>query len=172
MLDEFIAGLRRHKILHLVTVANAEGAALYFRLRDEPDFEVVEACREGEAVALATGLYLGGCRPLLSIENFGLYEALDTLRGLPMDIGIPLPMLIGHTGMPEHGAEETYTAQYGNIASQALLGGRWTKPVLEAIGVPFTYIAPSAEPEVVAAAVDSAFTASSPTALLIKGFSE
>jgi sulfopyruvate decarboxylase subunit alpha len=171
VLDEFVAGLRRHEIFHLVTVANAEGAELYFRLREEPDFTIVETCREGEAVALATGLFLGGIRPLLSLENFGLFEALDTFRGLPMDIGIPLPLLIGHTGMPEDGAVEAYDEMYGNIGSQALLGGVWTKPLLDVIGVPATYLAPAAEPEVVAAAMDDTFAATTPSALLIKGFS-
>jgi sulfopyruvate decarboxylase TPP-binding subunit len=171
VLDEFIAGLRRHEVFHLVTVANAEGAELYFRLRDEPDFTVIEACREGEAVAIATGLYLGGERPLLSVENFGLYEALDTFRGLPMDIGIPLPLLVGHTGMPEDGVEEAYDGMYGNIASQALLGGTWTKPILDAIGVPSTYLAPSSPPDAVARAMDETFASPTPSALLIKGFS-
>jgi hypothetical protein len=74
--------------------------------------------------------------------------------------------------MPEDGVQEAYDDMYGNIASQALLGGTWTKPILEAIGVPFTYISPSAEPHTVATALDRAFTSPTPSALLIKGFSE
>jgi phosphonopyruvate decarboxylase len=171
MLDEFVSGLRRHQIFHLVSVANGESGPLYFRLRDDPDFTVVEACREGEGVAIACGLHLGGARAILSMENFGLYESLDTLRAMPIDMGLPIPLLIGYTARPKDGQEATQLAQFGNISSQALLGGRWTEPLLEHLGLPYRLLSPTDPPEVTNASLDESFGSPSPTAVLVERFS-
>jgi sulfopyruvate decarboxylase subunit alpha len=170
MLDDFVAAMRRHGIFHLVSVANGESAPLYFRLREDPDFTVVEACREGEAVAIACGLHLGGARALLSMENFGVYESLDTLRALPIDMQIPVPLLVGYTARPKDGQREAQEAVFGNIASQALLGGRWTEPVLTTAGVPFRLLSATDSSETTAAALDEAFAAPGPSALLVERF--
>jgi sulfopyruvate decarboxylase TPP-binding subunit len=168
MLDDVVDALRRHGIHHLVSVANGESAPLYFRLRDDPEFTVVDACREGEAVAIACGLNLGGRRALVSMENFGVYESLDTLRAMPVDMGLPIPLLIGYTARPKDGQREAQEGMFGNIASQALLGGAWTEPVLEAVGIPFRLISTADPSEVTVAALDAAFSAASPSALLVE----
>ena len=170
MLDDFVAAMRRHGISHLVSVANGESAPLYFRLREDPEFTVVDACREGEAVAIASGLHLGGRRALLSMENFGLYECLDTLRAMPIDMEIPVPLLVGYTARPKEGAAGFWADRYGNIATQALLAGRWTEPLLERLELPYELLSPSDSAEGRAAVLDRVFKAPAPSVVLVEGF--
>ncbi len=50
--------------------------------------------REGEAMALASGLWLGGGNPVVLIQNTGLLEAGDGLRGTASRMGAPLLLLV------------------------------------------------------------------------------
>jgi sulfopyruvate decarboxylase subunit alpha len=158
--------LERNDIRHLVSVANGEGAALYFACREDPTFTVIDACREGEAVGIGAGIYLGGHRPLVSMENFGLYECLDTLRALPIDMGIPLLLLIGYTARPKPGSEEALRARLGNAATQASLAGRWTEPILDLAEIPHFLLETATDADALSRAVELADDRRGPVALL------
>ena len=170
MVDLFVTALRAAGILHFVSVANGESAPLYFRLRDETDFTVIDACREGEAVAIASGLHLGGRRAMLSMENFGLYECLDTLRAMPIDMQIPLPVLVGYTARPKPGSVEFWEGRFGNIASQAMLAGRWTERLLDAIDQPYSVVDRASDDAVITGQLDAATGAPAPHFLLVESF--
>jgi sulfopyruvate decarboxylase TPP-binding subunit len=71
---------------------------MYQALMDEPSITVVPVAREGEAIPVAAGLFVAGQNPVISIQNAGLYEAGDALRGLALGIGLPLVMFIGYRG--------------------------------------------------------------------------
>ena len=55
----------------------------------------VRACREGEAVAIAAGLILGGARPIVAIQCTGFFEAGDAIRNVVHDLKLPLKMIVG-----------------------------------------------------------------------------
>jgi sulfopyruvate decarboxylase TPP-binding subunit len=55
----------------------------------------IRVCREGEAVAVAAGLMLGGARPLVAIQCTGFFEAGDAIRNVVHDMRLPLKMLVG-----------------------------------------------------------------------------
>jgi sulfopyruvate decarboxylase TPP-binding subunit len=155
-------------VRHLVSVANGEAAPLYFACRDDPAYTVIDACREGEAVAISAGLYLGGARPVCSMENLGLFESLDTLRALPIDMGIPLVLLIGYTGRPGRGSREALEQRLGGSAGQADLAGRWTEPFLELAGIPRYVIEQADEADRVAGALTHAEARRGPVAVLVE----
>lgn len=58
--------------------------------------QVVRVCREGEAWAIAAGLYLAGKRPLVIIQSTGLFESGDALRNVLFDLHLPIYALIGY----------------------------------------------------------------------------
>jgi sulfopyruvate decarboxylase TPP-binding subunit len=60
-----------------------------------PGLQLVRVCREGEAFAVAAGLWLGGKKPLVVIQCTGLFEAGDALRNAIHDLGLPLFMIVG-----------------------------------------------------------------------------
>ncbi len=55
----------------------------------------IRVTREGEAVALAAGLMLGGAKPLVAVQCTGFFEAGDAVRNVVHDMKLPLKMLVG-----------------------------------------------------------------------------
>ena len=58
--------------------------------------ELVRVCREGEAWAIAAGLHLAGMRPLVMIQNTGLFESGDAMRNVLFDLRLPLAAIVGY----------------------------------------------------------------------------
>ena len=71
---------------------------MYQALTSRSDFTVVPVCREGEAIAIATGLMLGGKNPVVLHQNTGFFESGDSVRGLGLDLQLPLLLLISYRG--------------------------------------------------------------------------
>src|SRR5215470_8435032 len=59
------------------------------------NLQLIRACREGEAIAIAAGLLLGGRRPVVIIQCTGLFEAGDALRNVVYDMKLPLFLVVG-----------------------------------------------------------------------------
>ena len=104
-------------------------------LESTPELRLVRPTREGEALALAGGLLLGGAKPLVICQCTGLFEAGDALRNIVHDLQLPLKLLVG-------------VRSY-----RAFLAGKsndncplFAVPFLEAWRVPFT-ILPNSELE-------------------------
>lgn len=57
-------------------------------------FEVVQVCKEGEAIAFAGGQHLAGRRAAVLIENQGLYESGNALKWAA-GLRFPIPVLVG-----------------------------------------------------------------------------
>jgi len=57
---------------------------------------VVRVCREGEAWAIAGGLFLGGASPLVLIQCTGLFESGDALRNMLHEWKLPIYSMIGY----------------------------------------------------------------------------
>jgi hypothetical protein len=128
--------------------------------------------REGEAFALASGLWIGGGAPVVAIQNTGLLESGDALRGTAVRMGIPLLCLIGYRGYssmdrsgidPFHRPDSTHTLRRPDVDSTALL----TEPTLEAWGIPYAVMEPGREREMVVATWNRAIDEDRPIALLL-----
>ncbi len=93
-----VAQLVQQGVSHYVTLPDSETAHMYDALLAESSITVVPVSREGEAIPVAAGLFVAGEKPVISIQNAGLFEAGDALRGLGIGIGLPLVMFIGYRG--------------------------------------------------------------------------
>ena len=82
--------------------------------------------REGEAWAIAAGLHLGGQRPLVMIQNTGLFESGDALRNVLFDLGLPLWAVVGYRS--------------ALVASSTDSARRFTEPVFRAWGLDYLLI--------------------------------
>lgn len=121
-----VAALVDLGITDVVSIPDGESRHLFAALLDEPGIEVIQPTREGEGVAIAAGLWVGGRRPLLLLQNTGLMEAGDALRGCGIGPHIPLLMLIGWRGYPGHVA--------GALPIDSAYP--YTEPLLDAWGIP------------------------------------
>lgn len=96
--DKIVRELMECGITHLVGLPDGESNSVYEVAVTQEGLTVVPICREGEAVAVAAGLLLGGKTPVVLHQNTGFFEAGDSIRGLGLDLHLPLLMLIGYRG--------------------------------------------------------------------------
>jgi len=90
---------------------------------------LIRVCREGEAVAVAGGLYLGSCRPIVLIQCTGFFEAGDAFRNLVHDLKLPLFFVIGVRGY--------YAQQQGATNDTCPV---FTEPIVQAWRVPYVIL--------------------------------
>ena len=110
-----------------VSIPDGESRYLYQALVDDSDIGVYLPTREGEGIAIAAGLWVGGRRPVVVLQNTGLMEAGDALRGCGMGPSIPLLLLVGWRGYPG--------AMAGTLPVDSAY--TYTEPLLQAWGVPY-----------------------------------
>ena len=153
ILDE----LKKWKITHVVGVPDNGSRALYERIREEPGLRIVSVCREGEAYAVASGLYVGGARPCVLIQNTGFLESGDGFRGTAHNMAVPLVSLIGYRG-------------YTSLASSRVdTAASFLEPTLKAWGMSYYTLASDADAPVLAEAFREAEEGSKPVAVLLVG---
>jgi sulfopyruvate decarboxylase TPP-binding subunit len=107
-----IAELKKNHISHVVWLPDSETNFMYQLLTSDPTLDLVPVCREGETMAIAAGLWVGGARPIVLIQNTGIFESGDSIRGLGLDISQPLVMLVGYRGWSRHGLTTDSAARF------------------------------------------------------------
>ncbi|HEY3285658.1 MAG TPA: hypothetical protein VGJ96_00895 [Gemmatimonadaceae bacterium] len=115
-------------ITHVVTVADSTIGRWHPEIEAAPGIRLVRVCREGEAWAVAGGLYLGGATPLVLIQCTGLFESGDSLRNILHDWRMPIFAVIGY---------RSYLNQDTLPGDTCLV---FTEPVLDAWNLDFRLI--------------------------------
>lgn len=87
--------LRRCGFTHVVTVPDST-IGQWEPAIEAAGIALLRVCREGEAWAVAAGLYLGGQQPLVMIQCTGFFESGDALRNVLHDWKLPIPSIIGY----------------------------------------------------------------------------
>ncbi len=119
--------IRSVGVTHVLTVPDTHQRTLLALLAETDTPKLITVCTEDEAIAINAGLYIGGARPMLLIQNNGFYACLNTIKAIPLDAGVPTFMLIG-----EHGRDLTRPSR-----ENAELSVRMLEPTLEIWGVPY-----------------------------------
>ncbi len=140
-------------VTHMVTLPDSETNFMYDNMT-ESGMEVVPIAREGEAIAIAAGLWIANQKPAIMIQNSGLFESGDALRGLGIGIDLPLVMFIGYRGYTRHGDTPDSAAQF-------------LEPFLHTWGTPYWIIETDAELDRIGLAFKKAEETSKPVAVLI-----
>lgn len=127
--------------------------------RDEA-FTVVCASHEGTAVSIACGAALVGRRPMVYMEASGLFLSLYNVLSVGVRCGLPLLLVVSHTGS---------TGDRLNSATFAGYGAR-TTAVLDGIRTPYQVVdAGDRIEERIADVARAASAAKSPACLLLTG---
>jgi sulfopyruvate decarboxylase TPP-binding subunit len=142
ILDE----LRKQGVTDVLGVPDNAAKALLDLLAAEPAIRLLTVTREGEAFAIASGLWVGGRTPVVLIQNTGLLETGDALRGTAMRMRVPLVCLVtvrGHARMEARGLRTTAATLNADLLSQPDLDSvaLLTEPTLAAWGVPWEPLA-------------------------------
>jgi len=96
--DAMLAELYALDITHVVNVPDTHQRSLLAALARQSRIRLLTAATENEAVGIDAGLYTGGARPILLIQQTGLLAALNTIKGIALDGRIPMCMLVGYFG--------------------------------------------------------------------------
>lgn len=149
-----IEELKKNYVTHIVWLPDSETNFMYHQLLAETGFELVSVCREGETMAIATGLWIGGKKPVALIQNTGVMESGDSIRGLGLDIGQPLVMLVGYRGWDRHGPAKDSA-------------GRFIEHILHAWSINYYLIETDADCQRISLAFEEAERTSKPVAVLM-----
>jgi sulfopyruvate decarboxylase TPP-binding subunit len=120
------AALKACGVTHVVWIPDSLTGTWESALASDPELALVRVCREGEALAVAGGLLLGGRRPVVVIQCTGLFEAGDALRNLVHDLKLPLFLVVG--------VRSYYAHQKGKSADTCPV---FTEPILRAWRLPY-----------------------------------
>jgi sulfopyruvate decarboxylase TPP-binding subunit len=125
--EKVVEAFRRCGVTHIVWLPDSETRFLYDALLAEPSITLVPVAREGESMAIAAGLWMGGKVPLVLIQNTGFFEAGDSVRGLTLDVGLPVVLCIGYRGY-EKGVPPSQRRDSAAV---------YLEPLLQAWGIPY-----------------------------------
>jgi sulfopyruvate decarboxylase TPP-binding subunit len=141
MLDgpSVVAALKRSGVTHVVWVPDSELGTWEAALTGPEGLPLVRACREGEAIAIAAGLILGGQRPVVMIQCTGLFEAGDALRNVVHDLRLPLFLVIGVRSLKAHRA--------GTSQDSCPI---FAEPIVQAWRIPYVWLKPTSSADVLA----------------------
>jgi sulfopyruvate decarboxylase TPP-binding subunit len=109
MLDgpSVVAAFKECGITHVTWLPDSELGTWEQALSSDADLHLIRVCREGEAMAVAAGLILGGQRPVIAIQCTGLFEAGDSLRNIVHDMKLPLFLIVGLRSYYAHQQKKT-----------------------------------------------------------------
>src|SRR5262249_39437386 len=104
MLDgpSVVAALKSCGVTHVVWIPDSLLGQWDADLASDAQLKLIRVCREGEALAVAGGLLLGGARPVVLLQCTGLFEAGDALRNIVHDLRLPLFLVVGVRSLLAH----------------------------------------------------------------------
>lgn len=116
-------------VTHVVWIPDSLTGTWESALASDPRLTLVRVCREGEAIAVAGGLLLGGRRPVVVVQCTGLFEAGDALRNFVHDLKLPLFLVVGVRSYLAH--------RRGTTADNCPI---FTEPILRAWQLPYVLL--------------------------------
>jgi sulfopyruvate decarboxylase subunit alpha len=156
--DDIIREIKRAGIRFIVALPDATTSHHLLKgLLCDPELRVVQVCKEDEGVSVCSGLFAAGQRSLLLMQNTGLLDSLNSVRGTAVEGHSPVCMMVGLLAK-EPGVAPTASASYGV---------RIVEPVLDAMGVEHTLVEAPADVAKIVPAVEAAYARLAPTTLLI-----
>jgi len=156
--DEIIKQIKRAQVRFVVALPDRTTSERLLKpILKDPDFRVVQVCKEDEGVSICSGLYCAGHRALLLIQYTGFLDSINALRGVAMEGQNPVCMMVGLL-RKEPGVPPTQSKRYGL---------RIVEPILDAMGIERHLIEAPDDVNKVGLAVERAYEISRPVALLI-----
>lgn len=152
--ETLVEEFKKNGVTHVVTIPDSETNYLYELMLKQDWLEVVPSAREGETFAISFGLCVGGKVPVCLIQNTGMLESGDSIRGYALDSGFPLVFVVGYRGWTRHGKITDSVARY-------------TEPFLNAFGIHYYLVEQNDDGERISLAFAEARATNRPVAVLI-----
>jgi sulfopyruvate decarboxylase subunit alpha len=156
--DDIIREIKRAGIKFVVALPDRVTSHYLLKsIMRDPDFKVVQVCKEDEGVSICSGLFAAGHRALMMMQYTGLLDSVNSLRGIAVEGENPVCMLVGLLGK-EPGVAPTQSKKYGV---------KIIEPVLDAMGIEHHWVEESGDTQKIVPAIENAYAKTRPTAVLV-----
>jgi sulfopyruvate decarboxylase TPP-binding subunit len=153
-----IAAIQASRIDFVVSVPDittSEGLLRPLTRLETP--RLIRICKEDEGVGICAGLAHCGKRALLLIQQTGMLDSINALRGVAVEYSLPICLMVGLLEK-EPGVPSRDSKRYGV---------RIVEPILDAMGIAYHRIEEDADVGKIRPAIDEAYAQSRPVVLLI-----
>ena len=152
--ETVLAQMKKNGVTHVVWLPDSETNWLFLLMQEDPSLTLVGVNREGLAFSAASGIYAGGKTPLILIQNTGLMESGDSMRGWTIQMEVPVVLMVGYRGWTRHGVNRDTAATY-------------TERFLHAFNVNYYLVEEDGDAERISIAFDEAKRTKRPVAVLV-----
>ena len=146
--------MKQNGVTDIVWLPDSETNWLFLLMQADPALRLVGVTREGHACSIAAGLHAGGRKPMILIQNTGMLESGDSIRGWLMGLQVPVVLMVGYRGYTRHGVNNDTAATY-------------TERFLMAFNIEFFLVENDADAERISLAFELAEQTRRPVAVLV-----
>lgn len=123
----------------------------------DPDFHVVQVCKEDEGVSICSGLYAAGHKSVFMMQYTGFLDSINAIRGVAVEGRFPVCMVVGLLGK-EPDVAPTKSKKYGV---------KIIEPILDVMGIEHHLMERDSDVQKIAPVIEKTFADSFPSAILI-----
>ena len=152
--ETVLAQMKQNGVTDIVWLPDSETNWLFLLMKAEPSLTLVGVNREGLAFSAASGIAAGGKVPLILIQNTGLMESGDSMRGWAIGMNVPVVLMVGYRGYTRHGVNTDTAATY-------------TERFLNAFGINYYQVEDGADAGRISIAFEEARKTKRPVAVLV-----
>ena len=132
-------------------------AGILAPLEKETNPRLIRVCKEDEGVGICAGLAHTGKRALLLIQQTGMLDSINAIRGVAVEYSLPVCMMVGLLDK-EPDVRPKDSTRYGV---------RIVEPILDAMGIAYHEIESEDDVPKIKPAIDAAYAQSKPVVILI-----
>jgi sulfopyruvate decarboxylase TPP-binding subunit len=123
----------------------------------DPDYKVVQVCKEDEGVSICSGLYAAGHKSVFMMQYTGFLDSINAIRGVAVEGHFPVVMIVGLLGK-EPDVAPSKSKKYGV---------KIIEPILDVMGIEHYLIERDTDAPKIGQAIEKSFANSAPSAILI-----
>lgn len=123
-----LEALKKVHVRVMVALPDSLLKGVYDAAARDPNIKYIPVTNEAEGAAVAAGVWAGGQRSVLVMENSGLRVACEALSRLGLVNGLPVTMLMGYRG------------DVGERIHWGINHGITMEPLLQALRIPYLMI--------------------------------
>jgi sulfopyruvate decarboxylase TPP-binding subunit len=142
-------------VVSVPDITTSEGLLRQLAQMQKP--RLIRVCKEDEGVGICAGLAYTGKRSLLLIQQTGMLDSINAIRGVAVEYSLPVCMMVGLLEK-EPDVPPRQSKRYGV---------RIVEPILDAMGIPYHEIEEDADVGKIRPAIDAAYADAHPMVLLI-----
>ena len=142
-------------VVSVPDITTSEGLLRQLAAMQAP--RLIRVCKEDEGIGICAGLAYTGKRSLLLIQQTGMLDSINAIRGVAVEYALPICMMVGLLEK-EPGVPPRQSKRYGV---------RIVEPILDAMGIAYHEIEQQADVAKIRPAIDAAYASNKPTVILI-----